>query len=183
MEWATALLEEWVESPSLRRHCHCVGAALRAEAERFEAKEPDLWEIAGILHDFDYERHPDQHPTPGLLYLREQGAPASVCNAIAAHVDVALAAQGSALDRALFACDELCGFLTAVAAVRPSKSVLEVEVPSVMKKFKTPAFAAGVHREDVERGAELMGRTLEEHIGLVLDALMADADRLGLAGI
>ncbi len=177
---AESLLEEWVTAPSLRRHCRCVASALRHEATRQGAENLQEWEIAGLLHDFDYESHPDQHPAPGLAHLAELGVSPFIRQAIAAHVSVEVARQGSALDRALFACDELCGFLTAVAAVRPSKSILEVEPASVMKKLKTPAFAAAVSREDVAAGAELMGRTLEQHVTLTLEALRADAVPLGL---
>jgi predicted hydrolase (HD superfamily) len=151
-----------------------------ADAEEFV----ELYASAGLLHDMDYERHPTQeeHPFVGVKHLREQGWPESVLRAILAHADYSGVARESHLDRTLFACDELAGFLTACALVKPSKSIHEVEVAGVKKKMKDKAFARAVKREDITGGAELLGLSVEEHVGNCLRAMQARAEDLGLAG-
>ena len=191
---ALVTLEEWTKSESLRKHAMAVSVCVEAygvmEAERLglsgaEAAEfVDAYASAGLLHDMDYERHPsrEEHPFVGVKHLREQGWPENVLHAILAHADYSGVARESHLDKALFACDELAGFLTACALVKPSKSIHEVEVAGVKKKMKDKAFARAVMREDITGGAELLGLTVEEHVGNCLRAMQARAGELGLAG-
>jgi predicted hydrolase (HD superfamily) len=168
----------------------CVEAYGVMEAERLglsgaAAEEfVELYASAGLLHDMDYERHPsrEEHPFIGVKYLREQGWPESVLHAILAHADYSGVPRESHLDKALFACDELAGFLTACALVKPSKSIREVEVAGVKKKMKDKAFARAVMREDITGGAELLGLSVEEHVGNCLRAMQGRAEELGLAG-
>ena len=146
-------------------------------------EDEEAWGNAGLLHDFDYEQHPDEHPVWGMALLRSQGWPEDVVLAIASHYAAKTGVEPTtAMQKHLFACDELSGFITAVTYVRPSKSVLEVEVKSVTKKLKTPAFAAGVKREDVYGGSDLIGVPLEEHIANCIAAMQESADELGLRG-
>src|SRR2546423_3182087 len=187
-ERALAILHEWVQSESLRRHCYAVADSMKHFAERNNA-DPELWEAVGLLHDMDYERHPNQeqsptegHPFVGVAWLREQGWSEEVCRAILSHADYAGQSRETPLDRTLYAVDELSGFVMAVARVRPSKSIHEVDVASVRKKMKDKAFARAVNREDITRGAAELGIPLEEVIAGVITALQGDADRLGLAG-
>jgi len=153
-----------------------------AGAEASECIE--LYAIAGLLHDFDYDRHPslEEHPFVGVRFLREQGWPEPVLHAILAHADYSGTPRESHLDRALFASDELAGFLTACALVKPSKSIHEVEVAGVKKKMKDKAFARAVKREDISDGAALLGLSVEEHIANCLKAMQDRAEELGLAG-
>ncbi len=193
-ESALALLREWTASESLRKHgmavSVCTEAYGRLEASRLglvgaEAESfVETYACAGLLHDMDYERHPslDEHPFVGVAHLRELGWPEEVLQAILAHADYSGVGRESHLDRALFACDELAGFLTACALVKPSKSILEVEVAGVKKKMKDKAFARAVKREDITDGAELLGLTVEEHVGNCLRAMQERAGELGLAG-
>src|SRR5437868_7887879 len=187
-ERALAILHEWVQSESLRRHCYAVADSMKHFAEKSGA-DADLWEAVGLLHDMDYERHPNQeqsptegHPFVGVAWLREQGWGEEVCRAILSHADYAGVARETPLERTLYAVDELSGFVMAVARVRPSKSIHEVDVASVKKKMKDKAFARAVSREDITRGAAELDTPLEEMIAGVIAALQADADRLGLAG-
>lgn len=187
-ERALAILHEWVQSESLRRHCYALADSMKHFATETKA-DADLWEAVGLLHDMDYERHPNQeqsptegHPFVGVAWLREQGWSEEVCRAILSHADYAGVARETALERTLYAVDELSGFVMAVARVRPSKSVHEVDVASVKKKMKDKAFARAVNREDIVRGAAELGRPVEDVIAGVITALQSDADRLGLAG-
>jgi predicted hydrolase (HD superfamily) len=191
---ALKTLEEWTSGESLRKHAMAVSVCVEAygvmEAERLglsgaAAEEfVELYASAGLLHDMDYERHPsrEEHPFIGVKYLREQGWPESVLHAILAHADYSGVPRESHLDKALFACDELAGFLTACALVKPSKSIREVEVAGVKKKMKDKAFARAVMREDITGGAELLGLSVEEHVGNCLRAMQGRAEELGLAG-
>lgn len=193
-ERAWTLLKEWTASASLVKHGLAVEACTRAygvmEAERLgltagEAESLiELYAIAGLLHDFDYDRHPslEEHPFVGVKFLREEGWPEAVLHAILAHADYSGTPRESHLDRALFASDELAGFLTACALVKPSKSIHEVEVAGVKKKMKDKAFARAVKREDITQGAALLGLTVEEHIANCLKAMQDRAVDLGLAG-
>ena len=183
------LLCEYTQSESLRKHGLAVEACVRAYARRLGADE-ELWGLAGLLHDFDYERwpnaahHPSQeHPYEGSKILREHGYSGEVIHAILAHADYCGVARVSPLDRALFGCDELAGFLTACALVQPSKSILTVEVSSVRRKLKDKAFARGVNRADVYKGAEELAIPLDEHIAHCIEAMRQAAPLLGLAGI
>jgi putative nucleotidyltransferase with HDIG domain len=187
-ERALGILHEWVHSDSLRRHCYAVAGSMKHFAQDSGA-DPDLWEAVGLLHDMDYERHPNQeqsstegHPFVGVTWLREQGWSEEVCRAILSHADYAGVARETPLERTLYAVDELSGFVMAVARVRPSKSIHEVDVASVKKKMKDKAFARAVNREDIVHGAEGLGMSLEDVIAGVITALQCDAERLGLAG-
>jgi predicted hydrolase (HD superfamily) len=191
---ALATLEEWTKGESLRKHgmavSVCVEAYGRMEAARLglsgvEAEKlVELYASAGLLHDMDYERHPTQeeHPFVGVKHLREAGWPEDVLHAILAHADYSGVGRDSHLDKTLFACDELAGFLTACALVKPSKSIQEVEVAGVKKKMKDKAFARAVKREDITGGAELLGLSVDEHVGNCLRAMQARAAELGLEG-
>jgi predicted hydrolase (HD superfamily) len=192
---ALALLEEWTQGESLRKHglavsiCTEAYGALEAarlgltgdEAAGFTA----LYACAGLLHDMDYERHPTpaEHPLIAVAALREQGWPEPILHAILAHADYSGVAPESHLDRALFACDELAGFLTACALVKPTKSIRDVEVKGVLKKMKDKAFARAVKREDIIAGAALLNLGVEDHIANYLAAIQSRAEELGLAGI
>jgi predicted hydrolase (HD superfamily) len=192
---ALAILQEWTTGESLRKHGMAVSVCTEAygvmEAERLglggaEAAEfVEMYASTGLLHDMDYERHPtkEEHPFVGVKYLRERGWPESVLHAILAHADYSGTPRESHLDRALFACDELAGFLTACALVKPTKSIMDVEVAGVKKKMKDKAFARAVLREDITGGAELLGLSVEEHVGNCLRAMQARAEELGLAGV
>jgi putative nucleotidyltransferase with HDIG domain len=186
---AWKLLCEYTRSESLRKHALAVEACTRAYARKLGAEE-DLWSLTGLLHDFDYERwpnaahHPTQeHPYEGSKILRERGYSEEMIHAILGHANYSGIPRESPLARALFACDELAGFLTACALIKPSKSIHEVEAASVKKKLKDKAFARGVSREDVYKGAEELGVPLEEHIAFCIDALRAVAPQLGLNGV
>lgn len=187
-EDAWNLLCEYTQSDSLKKHALAVEACVRAYARKNGADE-NLWGLAALLHDFDYERWPnaahhptEEHPGQGAGILRERGYPEEVIHAILGHADYTGVPRSSALDHALFACDELSGFLTACALVKPSKSIHEVETSSVRKKLKDKAFARGVSREDVYKGAEELAIPLEEHIAFCIAALRSVAPALGLDG-
>lgn len=182
---ALALMEAWTESESLRHHMLAVEAAVAAYAER-EGADVELWSATALLHDFDYERHPDLgpngHPYVGVAYLREQGAPEAMIDAILGHADFTGVARETRLAKVLYACDEITGLITAAALVRPDKDVRQVEIASLKKKFKDKAFARGVVRDDVRRGADELGVELWEHVAFVLQAMQARAEALALDG-
>lgn len=180
---AWALLTEWTKGDGLIKHSLAVEAAMRAYARRF-GEDEERWGLTGLLHDFDYERHqtPDLHPAAGAPVLRERGVPEDVIYAIQTHAEYLNLPRTSLMDKTLFAVDELAGFLIAVALVRPSKDIAEVEVSSVKKKMKDKAFARAVRREDITESAESLGVPLDEHIKVVLTALQGIAPQLGVAG-
>jgi putative nucleotidyltransferase with HDIG domain len=185
---ALALVHDWTASPSLRSHMLAVEAAMRAYAIRAGA-DPDRWGVTGLLHDFDYERFPNdahaadaEHPAEGVRHLRTLGVDDEVCEAILAHAPYTGVPRRTPLARTLFAVDELTGLITACALVKPGKSLAEVEVAGVKKKLKDKAFARGVSREDIRVGAEELGVPLDEHIATVLEAMRGIAGALGLDG-
>jgi len=187
-EDAWKLLCEYTASESLRKHMLAVEACVRAYARKFGGDE-ELWGLAALLHDFDYERWPNSehaadkgHPAEGAKILRQLGYPDEAVRAVLSHADYSNVSRESQLEHTLFACDELAGFLTACAYVRPSKSILDLEVDSVKRRLKDKAFAKGVNRDDVRKGAEELGIPLEDHITFCIAALRERADDLGLRG-
>ena len=183
-EEAWALLVAETPSVNLRKHMLAVEAVMRAYAQR-SGEDEEVWGLVGLLHDFDYEKHPSQeagHPFVGVELLRGRGLPESLCRAILSHADYSGVTRESRMEKALFAADELSGFVIAVALVRPSRAIGDVDVPSVLKKMKDKAFARAVRREDITRGAEELGVPLEEHVGVVIQALKGIASELGLEG-
>jgi predicted hydrolase (HD superfamily) len=185
---ALALMHEYTASDALRKHMYAVEIAMRAMAER-SGDDPDTWGLVGLLHDFDYERYPnaahsptEEHPAEGIRILAAQGFPEPLQRAVLSHANYTGVPRDTPLARALFAVDELAGFLVACALVRPSRSLNDLEVSSVKKKLKDKAFARGVSREDVIRGAEELGVPLDQHIAFMLDALRPHERKLGLGG-
>jgi putative nucleotidyltransferase with HDIG domain len=180
---AWALLCGYTQSPGLRKHALAVEAAMRAYARRF-GEDEEKWAIVGLLHDFDYEIHPtlDQHPQDGAKILRERGYPEDVVYAVLSHAEHLGMERRSPMDKAIYAVDELTGLITAVALVRPTKSLFEVDSAAVRKKMKDKAFARSVNRDDVIKGAEILGVDLDEHITFVIEAMKEVADELGLRG-
>jgi putative nucleotidyltransferase with HDIG domain len=185
---ALALMHEYTASDALRKHMYAVELAMRAYARKLSEDE-ERWGLVGLLHDFDYERYPndahsptDEHPSVGVKLLKERGVGDDLCRAILGHASYTGVPRDTPLARTLFAVDELCGFLVACALVRPSKSLGDLEVKSVTKKLKDKAFARGVNREDITRGAEELGIPLDEHIRFVIEALRPDEARIGLGG-
>ena len=207
---ALKILHEWVKSESLRKHCYAVADSMKHFAQ-LRGEDADLWEAVGLLHDMDYERHPNApvagavdpgsakeprprgpgspipatagHPFVGVAWLRDNGWSEEVCRAILSHADYANISRETALEKTLYAVDELSSFIVAVALVRPTKSIHDVDVRAVKKKMKDKAFARAVNREDIVRGAEELGMPLDDVIAEVIAALKSDAERLGLAGI
>jgi putative nucleotidyltransferase with HDIG domain len=186
---ALTILHEWVHSEPLRKHCYAVADSMKHFAQ-LQGADPDLWEAVGLLHDMDYERHPNQeqsptegHPFVGVNWLREQGWSEEVCRAILSHADYARVPRETRMEKTLYAVDELSGFVIAVALVRPSKSIRDVDVRSVKKKMKDKAFARAVNREDIQHGADQLGMSLDDVIGHVITALQLDAERLGIGGV
>jgi putative nucleotidyltransferase with HDIG domain len=187
-ERAVALMHQYTASDALRKHMYAVEIAMRAMAER-SGEDPDTWGLVGLLHDFDYESYPnpahsatEEHPAEGVRILAAQGFPEPLQRAILGHANYTAVPRDTPLARALFAVDELAGFLVACALVRPSRSLRDLEVSSVKKKLKDKAFARGVSREDVVRGAEELGVPLDEHIGFMLESLRPHEQALGLGG-
>jgi putative nucleotidyltransferase with HDIG domain len=180
---AWAIVCEFVKSDSLRKHMLSVEFAMRAYAQRY-GEDPESWGLVGLLHDFDWEIHPslEQHPMDGAPILRERGLAEEDIRTILSHGPLAADDRTTLRDKTLYAVDELTGLITAVTLVRPSKNINDVEIKSIRKKWRDKTFAAGVNREDIEKGAETLGVPLEEHIQVVLDAMKAHAAELGLAG-
>lgn len=183
---AWQIVTEFTASDSLRKHMLSVEAAMRAYAPRFGG-DADQWGVIGLLHDFDYERYPDVavegHPVVGSKMLRERGVSEEIIRCILSHAtEVTGVERITPMEKALYACDELTGLITAVALVRPSKNIADVTVSSVKKKWKDKVFAAGVDRAEIEHAAADLGVPLDEHIGIVLQAMQAIAPTLGLAG-
>src|SRR5437588_6040833 len=186
---ALQILQEWVKSESLRKHCYAVADSMKHFAQ-LRGEDVDLWEAVGLLHDMDYEKHPnlersstEGHPVVGVAWLRENGWSEEVCRAILSHADYSGVAPETPLEKTLRAVDELSSFVIAVALVRPSKSIQDVDLAAVKKKMKDKAFARAVNREEIVQGAEKLGLPLDEVITNVIAALKADAARLGLAGV
>jgi len=186
-EDALELLHEYTQNENLRRHMYAVEAAMRAYAKQFDEDE-ELWGVTGLLHDFDYERWPnddrkpdDEHPTSGVRILRERGYPEEMLQAILGHADYTGVPRESRLAKTLYAVDELTGLITACALVRPN-GISDLKVKSVKKKMKDSSFARGVNREDVQRGVEELGVDFAEHVQLVIDAMRGIQDELGLGG-
>jgi putative nucleotidyltransferase with HDIG domain len=207
---ALNILHEWVRSESLRKHCYAVADSMKHFAQ-LRGKDADLWEAVGLLHDMDYERHPNApvagvvdpgraeeprpggpgspipatvgHPFVGVAWLRENGWSDEICRAILSHADYANVPRETPLEKTLYAVDELSSFIVAVALVRPTKNIHDVDVRAVKKKMKDKAFARAVNREDIAHGAEQLGMPLDDVIAEVIVALKSDAERLGLVGI
>jgi len=185
---ALNILHEWVRSESLRKHCYAVADSMKHFAQ-LRGQDADLWEAVGLLHDVDYERHPnlehspaEGHPFVGVAWLRENGWNEEVCRAILSHANYSGVTRETPLEKTLYAVDELSSFVVAVALVRPTKSIHDVDVAAVKKKMKDKAFARAVNRADILRGAEELGMSLDDVITNVIVALKVDAPRLGLAG-
>jgi putative nucleotidyltransferase with HDIG domain len=182
-ESAWGLLTEFTQSESLRKHALAVEACMRAYARKFSGDE-ELWGVVGLLHDFDYDQYPslDDHPYKGNEILKERGYSDEIRRAIMSHAEYTGVTRDSQMEKALFACDELAGFITACALVKPSKSLAEVEAKSVRKKMKDKAFARSVNRDDIVQGAADLGVDLEEHIAFCVEAMKGIASELGLDG-
>jgi putative nucleotidyltransferase with HDIG domain len=180
---ALAIVREFVKNENLIRHMLAVEAAMRFYAEKL-GEDVETWGIAGLLHDFDWEIHPtkEQHPIEGAPILRERGVPEEIVRAILSHADHTGYPRETLMEKALYACDEITGLITAVALVRPSRSLMDLKVKSVKKKWKDKSFAAGANREEMERGAAEFGVELWEHVGNVIEAMRRVAPDLGLAG-
>jgi putative nucleotidyltransferase with HDIG domain len=182
---AYELMKEWTQSDSLRKHMLSVETAVVAYAQKYSEDE-NKWAVTALLHDFDYEKHPELsqngHPFVGVQYLREQGYDEDILEAILGHADFSGVPRTTLLAKTLYACDEITGLITAAVYVRPDKNIANQSVDSLKKKFKDKAFAKGVNREDVKRGAEELGIELWEHVGFVLTSMQARSDVLGLTG-
>src|SRR6476646_6077253 len=186
-EQAWCLLTEFTQSESLRKHALAVEACMRAYARKFHpgsGPEEELWGVVGLLHDFDYEKYPslDDHPYKGNEVLKERGYSDEIRRAVMSHAEYSGVTRDSPMEKALFACDELAGFITACTLVKPGKSLAEVEAKSVRKKMKDKAFARSVNREDIVNGAADLGVELEEHIAFCIEAMKEIAEQLGLDG-
>jgi putative nucleotidyltransferase with HDIG domain len=185
---AQAILHDWVQSESLRKHCYAVADSMKHFAHG-RGEDADLWEAVGLLHDMDYERHPnlersstEGHPFVGVAWLRDNGWSEEVRRAILSHAGYSGVSRETPLEKTLYAVDELSSFVVAVALVRPTKSIHDVDVRAVKKKMKDKAFARAVNRDDIIRGAEGLGMPLDDVIAQIIVALKEDADRLGLVG-
>lgn len=182
-EEALAIVREHVKNEGLVRHMLAVEAAMAFYAEKL-GEDVETWRVVGLLHDYDWEIHPtlEEHPQAGIPYLRERDVNETILRAILSHADHTNTPRQTRMEKALYACDEITGFLTAVALVRPSRSILDLEVSSARKKWKDRAFAAGASREDIERSAEEFGIDIWEHVGNVITAMRRAAPELGLVG-
>ena len=180
-EQALALLHEWIQNANLRKHCYAVEAAMRAYARKF-GEDEDRWGLTGLIHDFDWERHPDleRHPVKGVEVLRSLGWPEDVCRAVLGHAPHTGVPRDTRMAQVIYACDELSGFLVACALMTPGKRLAEVEVPSVRKKMKRVDFARNVNRDDIVQGAAELGVDLDEHILFTLEAMRGIHAELGL---
>jgi putative nucleotidyltransferase with HDIG domain len=185
---AQTILHDWIQSESLRKHCYAVADSMKHFAQ-LRGEDAGLWEAVGLLHDMDYEQHPnlersatEGHPFVGVAWLRENGWSEEVCRAILSHADYSGVSRETPLEKTLYAVDELSSFVVAVALVRPTKSIHDVDVRAVKKKMKDKAFARAVNRDDIIRGAEDLGMPLDDVIAQVIAALKGDAERLGLVG-
>jgi predicted hydrolase (HD superfamily) len=192
-EAAWELLTEFTQSESLRKHALAVEACMRACARKYDGgsassdlglSEEDLWGIVGLIHDFDYEKYPslEDHPYKGNAILKDRGWPEVIARAIMSHAEYTGVTRDTPMEKALFACDELAGFITAVALIKPGKSLAEVDAKSVRKRMKDKAFARKVNRDDIVNGAAALGVDLDEHIGFCIEAMRAVAGELGLEG-
>src|SRR5579863_4432585 len=184
-ETAWGLLTEFTQSESLRKHALSVEACMRAYSHKLGASsEEELWGVVGLLHDFDYEKYPslEDHPYKGNELLKDRGYPEEIRKAIMSHAEYTGVTRDTAMEKALFACDELAGFITAVALIKPGKSLAEVDTKSVRKRMKDKAFARKVNRDDIVNGAAALGVDLDEHITFCIEALKPIADQLGLDG-
>jgi putative nucleotidyltransferase with HDIG domain len=186
---ALTILHEWVQSESLRKHCYAVADSMKHFAG-LRSADADVWEAVGLLHDMDYERHPNLehsstsgHPFVGVAWLRQNGWSEEICRAILSHADYSGVSRETSLEKTLYAVDELSSFVIAVALVRPTKSIHHVDLAAVKKKMKDKAFARAVNRDDMARGAQELGMPLDDVIAEVISALKSDAERLGVAGI
>ena len=186
---AQVILHDWIQSESLQKHCYAVADSMKHFAQ-LRGEDADLWEAVGLLHDMDYERHPnversatEGHPFVGVAWLRDNGWSEGVCRAILSHADYSGVSRETPLEKTLYAVDELSSFVVAVALVRPTKSIHDVDVRAVKKKMKDKAFARAVNRDDIIRGAEELGMLLDDVIAQVIAALKGDAQRLGLVGV
>jgi predicted hydrolase (HD superfamily) len=177
---ACNLMHEYTKSDSLRKHMYAVETAMRAYAQK-KGEEEEKWAIVGVLHDFDYEMYPTipDHPLKGSEILKEKGYSEEIRKAILGHASFSNTPRDTEMAKVLYACDELCGFITAVAVIRPNK-IVDLEVSSVKKKLKDKSFAKNINREDIDIGIKELGVPLEEHIKFVIEAMKADAERLGL---
>jgi putative nucleotidyltransferase with HDIG domain len=182
-EDAWNILCEYTKTEPLRKHALAVEAAMRAYSRRFAGDE-ERWAMVGLLHDFDFEMHPnpEEHPVKGAEILRERGVPEDIVYAVLCHADYLGLDRKTPMDRAIYAVDELTGFITAVALVRPNKSIAEVDVAAVRKKMKDKGFARAINREDITRGADQLGVELDEHVAFVIESLKSVAPQLGIAG-
>ena len=185
---AQGILHDWIRSESLRKHCYAVADSMKHFAQ-LRGEDADLWEAVGLLHDMDYEQHPnversasEGHPFVGVAWLRDNGWSEEACRAILSHADYSGVSRETVLEKTLYAVDELSSFVVAVALVRPTKSIHDVDVRAVKKKMKDKAFARAVNRDVIVRGAEALGMSLDDVIAQVVAALRGDAERLGLVG-
>jgi putative nucleotidyltransferase with HDIG domain len=178
---ALDLVHQYVKNENLIRHMLAVEAAMRFYAEKY-GEDPELWGIVGLLHDFDWEIHPtlEEHPQAGAPILRQHGVPEEIIHAVLSHADHTGVARINRMEKALYACDEITGLITAVALVRPSRSLSDLEVSSVKKKWKDKAFAAGANRQEIEKATQELGIDLWEHVGNVITAMRDIASQLGL---
>ena len=177
--FALDLLHEFTETESLRKHAYAVESAMRAYAKKY-VEDEELWGSVGLIHDFDYEKYPDEHPTKGSEILKERGVNEEIRTVILGHADYTGVPRETLMAKSLYAVDELCGFIIAVTLVRPTKSIGEVKLKSVKKKLKDKSFAAKINRDEIRKGPEELGVDLDEHVAFVVQAMSGVAESLGL---